>query len=118
MYSKNCMLSTRVYLDNYNQSYKNIIVINLIPEGPLKSFVRRFQMPKLSPFEYHQGSCVFALKSFRTCGIMCDEEIPDLFSFLAANNYKINTSLTKMMNTSPIKLENNTILCFIEYIGI
>jgi hypothetical protein len=49
---------------------------------------------------------------------MCDEEIPDLFSFLAANNYKINTSLTKMMNTSPIRLENNTILCFIEYIGI
>ena len=111
-------LSTRVYLDKcYNQSYRNIIIINIMPVGPLQKFVRPLQMSPLSPFNQYKRGCELVLKSFRTDGLMSDEEIPDLFSFLVANNYKINTSVTKMMNASPIKL-NNTILCFIEYNGL
>jgi len=123
-YPKSYMLSTRVFLDTFNQCYKNIIVINLPPEGPLGKIVRRLQMPPLSPFNSpgpccSKNSCALALLSLRggCCGLMNDGEIPDLFSFLLSNGYKIDTSLTKMMNQSDVKINDNKILCFITYSG-
>lgn len=35
---------------------------------------------------------------------MLEEDIPSVFSFLQANNYTINTSLTKLMNHSKVNL--------------
>lgn len=123
-YPKSYMLSTRVFLDTFNQCYKNIIVINLQPEGPLGKIVRRLQMPPLSPFNapgpcLSKNSCALALLSLRgdCCGLMSDDEVPDLFSFLLSNGYKIDTSLTKMMNQSEVKINDNKILCFISYSG-
>jgi len=121
-YPKSYMLSTRVFLDTFNQCYKNIIVINLPPEGPLGKIVRRLQMPPLSPFNtpgpcLAKNNCALALLSLRggCCGFMSDDEIPDLFSFLMSNGYRIDTSLTKMMNQSEVKINDNKILCFITY---
>jgi len=125
------MLSTRVFLDTYNQCYKNIIVVNLPPEGPLGQIVRRLQMPPLSPFtpccnRIGYKDCALALFSLRGCNgvgngrgncLMYEDEIPDLFSFLLSNGYKIDTSLTKMMNQSEVKINDNKILCFITYTG-
>ena len=127
------MLSTRVFLDTFNQCYRNIIVINLPPDGPLGKIVRRLQMPPLSPFtpccnRIGYKDCALALFSLRGCNgigigngngncLMYDDEIPDLFSFLLSNGYKIDTSLTKMMNQSEVKINNNKILCFITYNG-
>ena len=129
--SKTCMLSTKVFLDTFNQCYKNIIVINLPPEGPLGKIVGRLKMPPLSPFNVPgpccnrigYKDCSLALFSLRGgCGgngrgncLMNDDEIPDLFSFLLSNGYKIDTSLTKMMNQSEVKINDNKILCFITY---
>jgi predicted lipase len=128
-YPTSYMISTQVYLDPYDQQYRNIVIINLMPEGPLKRFVRRAQMPLLSPFSSSSSSsysqrntCVFALTNLRgrfsRDNFMCDTEIPDLFSFLMSNGYKIDTSLTKMMNSSDFRLNNNKIICFITYVGI
>lgn len=121
------MLSTRVFLDTYNGCYKNIIVINSQPAGPLGKIVRKIQMPPLSPFNFPgQGSsrnvykdCAYALFSLSGIGncTMGEDEIPDLFSFLISNGYKIDTSLTKMMNNSEVKINDNKILCFITYNG-
>jgi hypothetical protein len=129
---KTYMLSTRVFLDTFNQCYRNIVVINLPPEGPLSKIVRRLQMPPLSPFNapgpccnrVRAKDCSLALFSLEGCDgvgkgrencLMYDDEIPDLFSFLLSNGYKIDTSLTKMMNQSEVKLNDNKILCFITY---
>jgi len=158
-YPTTYMISSQVYRDTYNQydqCYKNIITINLIPKGPLTHFVRRIQMPYLSPFQYGNNcgtsngcgnrglgmnNCALALISLRNsfCNggggvgggvgvagglqvgnkysgeLMCDDEIPDLFSFLLSNGYKIDTSLTKMMNTSEVRLNNSKIIAFITY---
>jgi hypothetical protein len=128
------MLSTTVFLDTFNQCYKNIIVINLQPEGPLGKIVRKINIPQLSPFNVHgncsskrgYNNCVFGLNSLKdfygkninnTNCLMCEDEIPDLFSFLMSNCYKIDTSLTKMMNKSDVKINDNKILCFITYTG-
>ena len=162
-YPTTYMISSQVYRDTcnqYDQCYKNIITINLIPKGPLTHFVRRIQMPYLSPFQYGNNcssgnggnrglgmnNCALALISLRNsfCNgvgvggggvggvggggdgglpvgnkysgeLMCDDEIPDLFSFLLSNGYKIDTSLTKMMNTSEVRLNNSKIIAFITY---
>jgi hypothetical protein len=49
---------------------------------------------------------------------MLVNEIPDLFSFLLANSYQIDTSLTKMMNNSDIRFHTNNankVICFVTY---
>jgi hypothetical protein len=98
----------------------------MIPKGPLKFFVRRIQLPPLSHFQYPGPcnplqKCGLALISLRgnynNCNdLMTPDEIPDLFSFLTSNGYQINTSVTKMMNTNSIKLNNKNILCFFTYL--
>lgn len=118
-------LTTQPYLDKCNPYYKNIVTINLIPEGPLRYFVRRIQFPPLSTFQQYSEykQCGYALVSIsqgynnNNNRLMTPNEIPDLFSFLTANNYIIDTIITKMMNGSDIKLTNSNILCFIKYIG-
>ena len=120
--SKIYSLTTRPYLDNCNQCYTNIITINLIPEGPLKFFVRKVNFLPLSPFQQpgpctRYDQCGLALMSFINCNrYMSPNEIPDLFAFLTENGYAIDTSVTKMMNTSDIRLTNRNLLCFFKYI--
>ena len=116
-------LTTQVYLDRCSQQYKNIITINQIPEGPLRPFVRRIRFPPLisrtmdsnSNYDEQYKSCGFALSSFTGKPWMTPDEIPDLFSFLYSNGYHIDTSITKMMNTGEVRLNNRNILCFFSY---
>lgn len=124
-------LTTQPYLDRCCQCYKNIITINMVPQGPLRLFVRKIQLPPLSHFQYPGPcsplqKCGLALISlqgrggsyYNNCnGLMTPDEIPDLFSFLMSNGYQIDTSVTKMMNNSSIKLDNKNILCFFNYLG-
>ena len=80
------------------------------------------------------GNCGYALLSLNNIGygglggiggvgnynckredLMTANEIPNLFSFLISNGYKIDTSLTKMMNSSNIQIDTNNIIAFITY---
>ena len=112
------MLSTQVYLDSISRTneYKNIVTINMFPVGPLGHFVKRIQNPKLSEFKAFNETkkCVLSLVDEHGC-LMNETEIPNLFSYLLSNGYTIDTSLTKMMNTSDVKFTDNKIICFITY---
>ena len=134
-------LFSRPYLDTYNQCYKNIVTINLPPKGPLARIVRRVNFVPLSTFKQpgpcsRIQNCGLGLVSLRygyhdnldiyngysnyknDCNLMVVDEIPDLFSFLLSHGYKIDTSLTKMMNGSDIKIHTNNadkIIAFITY---
>jgi hypothetical protein len=133
-FSKTYTLTSQVYLDRFSQSYKNIIMINTIPEGPLKYFVRRIQIPPLSVFQAQNSQpyyprCGLALTTFRNrcldftnidknnACFMIPDEIPDLFLFLSDNGYVIDTNITTMMSFSEVKLTNRNIICFFKYIG-
>jgi hypothetical protein len=127
-------ITTQPYLEN-NQCYKNILTINLVPEGPLQHFVRRLKPSRLSPFQaynynYNNYGCELVLinpfpNTFsysNNCGKQCNNymtpnEIPNLFSFLTANGYQIETQLTNMMNNSEVKLTNSRIVCSATYYG-
>lgn len=143
-FSKTYTLTSQVYLDRFSQTYKNIIMINDIPEGPLKYFVRKINIPPLSPFQkdqrdqrqYSSQKCGLALTTFLNKNMdfdisinacinigrnndcfMITDEIPDLFLFLSEYGYTIDTSITTMMNLSEVKLTNRNIICFFKYNG-
>lgn len=125
---KSYFISSQVFLENCNQyssgqAYKNIVTINIIPEGPLVSLVRRIQNRPLSKFQgyqnqnynYNQG-CLLALVSFKEPGRLMDiNEVPDLCSFLSANGYRIETNITQMFNNGDIKFDNKQTLFFVNY---
>jgi hypothetical protein len=132
--AKTVSLFSQPYLDTYNQCYKNIVVVNLPPQGPLRDIVRRVNFPPLSEFK-QPGPCTplklcgYALTSLGGCNMGCGktgenlmvvDEVPDLISYLVSNDYKVDTSITKMLNTSEIRFDTNTgnkLICVITYNG-
>jgi hypothetical protein len=129
--AKTVTLFSQPFLDTYNQCYKNIVTINLIPQGPLAQLVRRVQFPPLSQFKQpgpcsRINNCGLALTTLNNiCNKGCSsfmvvDEVPNLMSFLLSNGYSINTSITKMLNTSDIRFETenaNKIICLVTYNG-
>jgi hypothetical protein len=114
------MLTSQPYYCSINQCYRQILVLNQKPTGPLYQISKRINPPKLSPFKEisvccNQPTCIWAIKSpDNKCDLMCVEELPMLFQFLMNNGYIIDTSITKMMNESSVKL-NNPMICYISY---
>jgi len=144
--SKTVSLFSQPYLDTYNQCYKNIITINLPPQGPLRQIVRKVKFNPLSPFSQsnsnsncnRMNTCGLALQSIGNgtgigtgvggnccnlgggCNLMVVDEIPDLFSYLLSNGYTIDTKITNMLNANNIEFNANnqkTLICFITYQG-
>ena len=122
-------LYSRPYLDKRNQCYTNIVTVSQKPNGPLASFTRKINFPQLSPFKQTSScishdSCGLAISSMSS-NMLCHEymivdEVPNLFSYLLSNGYKIDTSLTKMMNASDISFhtENaNKLIAFVSYVS-
>lgn len=132
--AKTFSLFSQPYLDTYNKCYKNIVVINLMPRGPLADLVKFVKFPPLSEFK-QSGPCTpfkecgYALMSLGGCNIGCGkfgddlmvvDEVPDLISYLVSNGYSVDTSITKMFNTSEIRFDTNTgnkLICFVTYKG-
>ena len=109
----------RPYLEPTTQSYKNIITIDQMPEGPLSSIVRKVRFIPLSPFkQYNNEGCAFGFDSLINPGsLMKIEELPNLISFLSCNNYVVDTKITKIINSNDaaINTSNNNLLFFITY---
>lgn len=134
MESKTVSLFSQPYLDTYNKCYKNIVVVNLQPMGPLSNLVRFVKFPPLSEFKYNGPcdtvkQCGYALMSLRGCQMGCGkngsdlmvtDEVPDLISYLVSNGYSVDTSITKMFNASEIRFDTNIgnkLICFVTYNG-
>ena len=127
--AKTFSLFSQPYLDTCNECYKNIVVINVIPDGPLADLVRFVKFPPLSEFKQPGPcsplkQCGYALLSLGGCGcgndLMVVDEVPDLISYLVSNGYSIDTSITKMFNTSEIRFDTNNgnkLICFVTYNG-
>jgi len=137
---KTFTITSQPFYDQYNQCYKNIMMINVEPQGPLRRLVRRTKLPRLSPFQ-REGpcnpiqQCGLAIQSLRGvglnyghsvckntkynsgCDLMIPDEIPDLISFLTENGYQIETQITNMLAQSDIKLSNNRLAFSATYYG-
>lgn len=131
---KTFTITSQPFYDQYNQCYKNIMMVNLEPQGPLRRLVRRTKLPKLSPYQ-REGpcnpipKCGLAIMSLRSgeytqfhrqiCddSYMTPDEIPDLITFLIGNGYQIETQITNMLNQSDIKLSNKKLAFIVTYYG-
>lgn len=113
-------LFSQPYYNPCSQCYYNIITMNLPPKGPLLKLTRRIRMHPLSPFKTPSEcgriqNCGLGLRSLRgldglnnfCSDLMTTDEIPDLFSFLISHGYRIDTSITKMLNQSSIRFKTN-----------
>ena len=138
-------ISSQPFYDQYNQSYKNIMMVNIEPQGPLRKFVRRIQTPRLSPFQRddycNTNRCnnlsIQSLKgissqrqyynnnnygsnnygSNNACSLMTPDEIPDLISFLQANGYQIETQITNMLLQNNLRQTNQNLAFNVTYYG-
>lgn len=132
--AKTVSLFSQPFLDTYNQCYKNIVVLNLKPQGPLADLVTFVKFPPLSEFKQPGPcsplkQCGYALMPLGTCSTGCGkfgsdlmtvDEVPTLISYLVSNGYTVDTSITKMFNQSDIRFDTNTgnkLICFITYNG-
>lgn len=127
---KTFTITSMPFYDQYNQCYKNIMMVNVEPQGPLRRLVRRTKLNRLSPFQ-REGpcnpiqKCALAIQSLNNgqytdtgcCNLMTPDEIPDLISFLLANGYQIETQITNMLNQSEIKLSNKRLAFSVTYYG-
>jgi len=122
--SKTVSLFTKPYLDTCHQCYKTIVIVNMQPIGPLASITKFIKFTPLSEFEEPSScnplkKCGYALLSLEHPDTLMEaNEIPTLMSFLLSNGYTINTSLTKMFNTSEITFDTNNshkLICFVTY---
>jgi hypothetical protein len=93
------------------------LTINKKPAGELENIIRRVKFLPLSPFKRLQrevcgyGICLEDNKLATT------DEIPELFSFLMMNGYTIDTSLTKMMNDSEVRINDEyKLVAFITHL--
>jgi hypothetical protein len=128
MYPRTFTITSSPYYDRCSQQYQNILMLNVEPEGPLRAFVRRLQLPRLTPFQTDRSEvkCGLVLTNFlnnqnnnqNKNGLMTPNDIPDLYSFLTSNGYQIDTQLTNMMNQSQVKLTpGKQIVCLATYFG-
>jgi hypothetical protein len=128
MYPRTFTITSSPYYDRCSQQYQNILMLNVEPDGPLKTFVRRLQLPRLTPFQPDnpEDTCGLVLTNFlnnqnknnNRNGLMTPNDIPDLYSFLTASGYQIDTQLTNMMNQSQVKLTpGKQIVCLATYFG-
>jgi len=127
---KTFTITSQPFYDQYNQCYKNILMVNVEPQGPLRRIVRRIKLPILSPFQKEGPcnpieKCGLALQSLKYsgcyksgCDLMTPNEIPDLISFLLANGYQIESQLTNMLNQSEIKFTDKRLAFTVTYYGV
>ena len=121
------------YYDHLTQCYKKVIKISPAPpaNSPLNTIIKRVGPIRLSPFQVDSAfsgcgggcggggcntnlaqSCNILITSINNKNnLMCIDEIPSLFEFLLTNGFKIDTSITKMMQASNVKLSND-LICF------
>ena len=122
-------------LNTYYQTYQNVITFSDIPAGPIRPMVSTINSRKLSPFQTLPPSAIFSdscikvlcrypgqvLAKSANC-YMGAEDIPAVFSYLAANGYTIESDLTKMMNKSRVtiggQMGNKRMICMITYSGV
>ena len=120
------------YLDTYNKEYLNIITVDKMPTGPLAPLIVYISHQKLSPFQSQcafSNNCTMAISRYYNKGVckkgnrfLLAEDIPSLLSFLQANGYSIDTTITKMIQRSNINIGNTAcdnkkkMVCIVSYI--
>jgi hypothetical protein len=122
---------SRPFYDEYNKCYKNILMVDTEPSGPLRQLIRQTKLPKLSEFQQDTPcnplpKCALAIRSLggtcckkmsNGCDLMTPNEVSMLVSFLLQNGYQIETQITNTIQQSGITMNNSKMLFTVTYYG-
>ena len=128
-------LSTRIYYNNLDKEYYNIITLNKISAGPLKNYTKTININiniKTSSDKINNNNnnnndfCSLAIDSSiinnnnnnnKTLNICTIDDLDSIYEFLLNNNYTIDNLLNNInLNTCKnIKVNNKNILFYIKY---
>jgi hypothetical protein len=110
-------LKAEVYLDRHDECYKKVIVISPAPKDPqLRKISKLINRERLSIFQERspccpQDQCYYVILNPKNlCDFLCVDQINLLFSYLITNGYKIDSSITKIMQNSSVVIPN--LICF------
>jgi len=115
------LMSMPFYLQNH-ECYIKVLTLDRMPAAgsPLNQIVKRVTIPKLSQFQQ-----ATACNSIQSCGNVLikpgcscndyatEEDLPIIFTFLAQNNYTINTNVTQMLNQGNVQ-SRFPLICYIN----
>lgn len=125
-----CTLYLEPTLNSYYKTYRDILTVSNIPDGPLASLIQRINAPRLSPFKgISNQTCLLALCRYPTPNIKCEDnfmyaaDIPNVIGYLETNGYKVMTDITKMAYKMPVDFAdsvtfyNRKMVLMFKYIG-
>jgi hypothetical protein len=130
------------YLNTYYKTYQNIITLSAMPAGSLGDMVSMISSPKLSSFQQlgvmdnNVFGCKYALMRYPVSSgggvsikyrdtFMLDSDVPALLDYLLANQYEIETNVTRILQKSGLDSRGadssysgkKTLVCMVRYIG-
>ena len=110
-------IKSEAYTDSYF-NYKNILIINQMPAGPLANYTKRINISphRISAFRTRaeQSKCVYAIYHSITNEPVTIDELPDFFTLCQTNGYKVETELTQLLNNNQTQMKN--IICYISQV--
>tara|TARA_Y100000780_G_C13693891_1_gene420608 strand:- start:1029 stop:1394 length:366 start_codon:yes stop_codon:yes gene_type:complete len=116
-------LGSTLYLDKIDKTYKRILTVNKIPNGPLGNIIKQVRQERLSEFEINSPQskcCIYVIDSttFNTCNdykYMTIEDVDDLFEYIFENDYKIEETITKLTLKNKRINSNDDFICYLKY---
>jgi hypothetical protein len=110
-----CTVYLEPFLNSYYKEYQNILTVNREPTGPMATYVKRINPPKLSPFMFPSpfdspfDNCVYAfVRNPHTFTLknnnpfLNEKDVPSLLGFLKKNGYTVDMDTVKIMHKSGI----------------
>lgn len=122
----NFTIFARTHYNHATKCYKNVLVVDKLPQGPLQQFITQLNFPKLT--EYFQTeqccnglkNCALAIRlqsDNSCCSATTADELPELVSFLIGNGYQVETQLTSMMTQKHAAKTGSKMMMNVSYYG-
>jgi len=116
-------LASTLYLDKLEKTYKRVLTVNKIPDGPLKNMVLQIKPERLSEFIHNDNQyncCIYVIDS--GLKLRCNDykyltldDIDLLFEYIFENDYKIDETITKLTLKNKRINSNDEFICYLKY---
>ena len=116
--SETYSITSKPFYDSQKQCYKKVLALDRKPGQPLINISKKVVFNKLSAFQQHTeceryNPCGYVLMNPENiCEYAIVDDLPKIFSWLFANKYTVDTSITQMLNQSNVKY-SNPLICMI-----
>ena len=89
------------YYNNIDNSYKNILTLNELPNDTLKPYTKYIKINNISPFQSNNNKCIYAIIDSNNEFITL-ENITAFTNILININYSIDYDATKLLIDSKL----------------